>query len=58
MMFDFEKLVVYKKAKEFNAEARNYLKSFRLGPSTKDLLRRASSSIVLQEEISNTRSNV
>ena len=46
-MFDFEKLEVYKKAKLFNAEIRNFISSNRLDPTTKDQLRRASFSIVL-----------
>lgn len=46
-MFDFEKLEVYKKAKLFNAEIRSFISSNRLYPSTKDQLRRASFSIVL-----------
>jgi hypothetical protein len=46
-MFDFEKLEVYKKAKLFNAEIRSFISSNRLDPTTKDKLRRASFSIVL-----------
>ena len=46
-MFDFEKLEVYKKAKLFNAEIRSFISSNRLDPTTKDQLRRASFSIVL-----------
>ncbi len=46
-MFDFEKLEVYKKAKLFNFEIRNFILSNRLDPTTKDQLRRASFSIVL-----------
>lgn len=46
-MFDFEKLDIYKKAKKFNAEVRNFIKSTKLDPTTKDQLRRASFSIVL-----------
>jgi four helix bundle protein len=46
-MFDFEKLVVYKKAKEFNAKARIFLKENTLDPTTNDQLRRAAYSILL-----------
>lgn len=46
-MFDFEKLMVYKKAKHFNSDIRSYIRSTKLDPSTKDQLRRASFSIVL-----------
>lgn len=46
-MFDFEKLDVYKKAKIFNAEIRAFIKVSKLDPTTKDQLRRASFSIVL-----------
>lgn len=46
-MFDFEKLEVYKKAKSFNAEIRSFILSKKLDPTTKDQLRRASFSIVL-----------
>jgi len=46
-MFDFEKLDVYKKAKAFNAEIRQFIKESNLDPTTKDQLRRASFSIVL-----------
>jgi four helix bundle protein len=46
-MFDFEKLDIYKKAKDFNAVVRIFIKSTRLDPTTKDQLRRASFSIVL-----------
>jgi four helix bundle protein len=46
-MFDFEKLEVYKKAKIFNSEIRSFILSNRLDPTTKDQLRRASFSIVL-----------
>jgi four helix bundle protein len=48
IMFDFEKLTVYQKAKEFNKEVYNYLvKSQTLDRVTKDQLRRASFSIML-----------
>jgi four helix bundle protein len=46
-MFDFEKLDIYKKAKGFNANIRIFIKSNKLDPTTKDQLRRASFSIVL-----------
>jgi hypothetical protein len=35
-MFDFEKLVVYKKAKIFNSGIRNFIKSTRLDSTTRD----------------------
>ncbi len=46
-MFDFEKLEVYKKAKSFNSNIRLFIKNTKLDPTTKDQLRRASFSIVL-----------
>ncbi len=46
-MFDFEKLVVYKKAKTFNSAIRLFIKSARLDPTTTDQLRRAAMSAVL-----------
>ncbi|MBN8697746.1 MAG: four helix bundle protein [Bacteroidetes bacterium] len=46
-MFDFEKLDIYKKAKSFNSEIRSFIKATKLDPTTKDQLRRASFSIVL-----------
>jgi four helix bundle protein len=46
-MFDFEKLIIYNKAKVFNAEVRSFIKETKLDPTTKDQLRRASFSIVL-----------
>ena len=46
-MFDFEKLEVYKKAKYFNSEIRKFIIETKLDPNTKDQLRRASFSIVL-----------
>jgi four helix bundle protein len=46
-MFDFEKLIVYQKAKEFNAAAWKFLKKTQMDRSTADQLRRASLSIVL-----------
>jgi len=46
-MFDFEKLEVYKKAKMFNSGIREFIKNTRLDSTTKDQLRRAAFSIVL-----------
>lgn len=46
-MFDFEKLEVYKKAKAFNSSIRQFIRDTKLDPTTKDQLRRASFSIVL-----------
>jgi four helix bundle protein len=46
-MFDFEKLPIYTKSKDFNSEVRQYIKNNKLDPTTKDQLRRASFSIVL-----------
>jgi four helix bundle protein len=46
-MFDFEKLDIYKKAKFFNSEIRQFIKLTKLDPTTKDQLRRASFSVVL-----------
>jgi four helix bundle protein len=47
-MFDFEKLEVYRKAKQFNRSAYHYLqKNKKLDGVTKDQLRRASLSIML-----------
>lgn len=46
-MFDFEKLIVFQKAKEFNAATWEYLKTTKLDRSSADQLRRASLSIVL-----------
>ncbi len=46
-MFDFEKLDVYQKAKAFNAQIRLFIKSSKFDASTKDQLRRASFSVVL-----------
>ena len=46
-MFDFEKLHIYQKAKLFNSEIRTFIKSSNLDSTTKDQLRRASFSIVL-----------
>ena len=47
VMFDFEKLTVYKKAKIFNAGIRAFIKSTRLDHTTNDQLRRAAFSVVL-----------
>jgi len=46
-MFDFEKLEVYKKVKSFNSGIRHYIKETKLDTTTKDQLRRASLSVVL-----------
>ena len=46
-MFDFEKLDVYKKAKLFNSGIREFIKNTRLDGATRDQLRRAAFSIVL-----------
>lgn len=46
-MFDFEKLTIYKKAKVFNSNIRSFINSSPLDRTTKDQLRRASFSIVL-----------
>ncbi len=46
-MFDFEKLDVYKKAKIFNSGIREFIKNTRLDNVTKDQLRRAAFSSVL-----------
>ena len=46
-MFDFEKLEVYKKAKIFNSGVRDFIKNTRLDGTTRDQLRRAAFSIVL-----------
>ncbi|GAB5416823.1 MAG: hypothetical protein Crog4KO_16890 [Crocinitomicaceae bacterium] len=46
-MFDFEKLIIYNKAKIFNSEVRAFINSTPLDRTTKDQLRRASFSIVL-----------
>lgn len=47
VMFDFEKLDVYKKAKIFNSGIREFMKNTRLDSTTRDQLRRAAFSIVL-----------
>ena len=46
-MFEFEKLDVYKKAKIFNSDIRQFIKTSKLDRTTNDQLRRASFSIVL-----------
>lgn len=46
-MFDFEKLTVYSKAKDFNKKVNNFLNSSKLDRTTNDQLRRASFSIML-----------
>jgi four helix bundle protein len=46
-MFDFEKLDVYKKAKVFNSSIRELIRNKRLDSTTRDQLRRAAFSIVL-----------
>ena len=46
-MFDFEKLDVYKKAKLFNSGIREFIKKTSLDSATRDQLRRAAFSIVL-----------
>ena len=46
-MFDFEKLDVYKKAKTFNSGIRGFISSTKLDSTTRDQLRRAAFSIVL-----------
>jgi len=46
-MFDFEKLDVYTKTKKFNKSVNLFLKSAVLDKTTKDQLRRASFSIML-----------
>lgn len=46
-MFDFEKLTVYQKTKRYNLLVHNFLANTKLDRSTKDQLRRASFSIML-----------
>ena len=46
-MFDFERLDVYKKAKAFNSGVRTFIKDTKPDNTTRDQLRRASFSIVL-----------
>ena len=47
VMFDFEKLNVYKKAKIFNSGLSEFIKTTKLDSTTRDQLRRAAFSIVL-----------
>ena len=46
-MFDFEKLDVYRKAKELNKEILRFLRNNKIDTYLKDQLKRASTSIVL-----------
>ena len=46
-MFDFEKLSVYQKAKEFNSRVHSFLLNNRLDRNTHDQLKRAAFSIML-----------
>ncbi len=46
-MFDFEKLTVYLKAKEYNKKVNQFLSEISLDRTTNDQLRRASFSIML-----------
>jgi four helix bundle protein len=46
-MFDFENLIVYKKAKTFNTAIREFIKTKNLDRTTTDQLRRAAFSVVL-----------
>ncbi len=46
-MFEVEKLEVYKKAKIFNSGIREFIKETKLDNTTRDQIRRASFSIVL-----------
>jgi len=48
-MFDFEKLDVNKKAKIFNSVSGIFIKNTRLDSTTRDQLRRAAFSIVLNQ---------
>jgi four helix bundle protein len=47
VMFDFENLIVYKKAKTFNTAIREFIKTKNLDRTTTDQLRRAAFSVVL-----------
>ena len=47
MSFDFERLTVYTKAKEFNSRVAEYLTETRVGRTKKDQLERAAFSILL-----------
>ena len=46
-MFDFEKLQVYTKSKEFNKSVTSFLKNNKADKATQDQLRRAAFSIML-----------
>jgi four helix bundle protein len=46
-MFDFENLLVYQKSKDYNKKVNHFLKSLTIDKSTRDQLRRASFSIML-----------
>ena len=46
-MFDFEKLIVYQKAKKYNKSVNQFLSNNKLNRTTNDQLRRASFSIML-----------
>lgn len=46
-MFDFEKLDIYKKAKIFNSGLREFIRTTKLDSTTRDQLRRAAFSAVL-----------
>ncbi|MFT5480158.1 MAG: four helix bundle protein [Bacteroidia bacterium] len=46
-MFDFEKLIVYQKAKAYNKTVTHFISSTKLDRTTQDQLRRASYSIML-----------
>ena len=46
-MFDFQKLTVYQKAKDFNKEVASLIKKQNFDSTTRDQLRRASFSILL-----------
>ena len=46
-MFDFEKLIVYQKSKDFNSKVHNFLLNYKLDRNTHDQLKRAAFSIML-----------
>jgi four helix bundle protein len=46
-MFDFEKLVVYQKSKDFNSKIHSFLLNTKLDKNTNDQLKRATFSIML-----------
>lgn len=46
-MFDFENLLVYQKSKDYNKKVNHFLKSLTIDKSTRDQLRRASFSVML-----------